>query len=136
MKAAAICYRRRPALEYLLVRTKGGKYWIFPKGGVDAGEEPWEAAAREAGEEAGAEGQVDAQEVAEFENRGDGASARLIPAYLLEVSNPDRLHPEETWRKSQWFAPDEAVNALREGRAHNESASLIEALKVATRLLG
>lgn len=135
MKAAAICYRRRPTLGYLLVRTTGGKYWIFPKGGVDRGEEPWEAAAREAGEEAGAEGQVDAQKVAEFEYRDGGASARLIPAYLLAVSNPDRLHPKETWRKSQWFAPDEAANALREGRARNESASLIGALEVATRLL-
>ncbi len=32
---AAVCYRRRNGdIEFLIVRTKGGKYWTFPKGHI------------------------------------------------------------------------------------------------------
>ena len=55
--AAAVCHRRgADGIEFLLVRTSDGKKWTFPKGHVEPGEAPWEAAAREACEEAGAIG--------------------------------------------------------------------------------
>ena len=43
---AAVCYQRRNnGIEFLLVRTKGGKYWTFPKGHIkkQIDELPWHA---------------------------------------------------------------------------------------------
>lgn len=39
--------------EYLLVTSRRTGRWIFPKGSAEGDEAPWEAALREAGEEAG-----------------------------------------------------------------------------------
>lgn len=39
--------------EYLLVRNKNGRHWGFPKGRIEAGETPQEAARREVSEEVG-----------------------------------------------------------------------------------
>src|SRR3989442_933244 len=59
MRAAAICFRRTEGgIELLLVRTKNGRGWTFPKGHVEPGETPAGAAAREAREEAGVRGRV------------------------------------------------------------------------------
>ena len=57
--AAAVPVRRRDAggLEFLLVRTSQGGRWTFPKGRIEPGESPSAAAAREAAEEAGVDGQ-------------------------------------------------------------------------------
>jgi hypothetical protein len=52
-RAAAICYRLERRLELLLVRTKDGSSWTFPKGHIEDDERPADAAAREAREEAG-----------------------------------------------------------------------------------
>jgi len=39
--------------EYLLVRNRNGRHWGFPKGRIEEGETPEEAARREVGEEVG-----------------------------------------------------------------------------------
>lgn len=46
---AAIVRLHEKKWEYLLLRSF--KYWDFPKGMVEAGEEPWDAALREVSEE-------------------------------------------------------------------------------------
>ena len=58
-QAAVIPYRiRKERVEVALVTTSGGKRWIVPKGSVDDGEHPRDAAIREAEEEAGLIGVV------------------------------------------------------------------------------
>ena len=53
-QAAVIPYRiRKERVEVALVTTSSGKGWIVPKGSVDDGEQPRDAAIREAEEEAG-----------------------------------------------------------------------------------
>ena len=53
-QAAVIPYRiRRNRIEVALVTTLSGKRWIVPKGAIDEGERPRDAASREAEEEAG-----------------------------------------------------------------------------------
>ncbi len=60
-KVAAVCYRvnRESEIEFLLVRTASGR-WTFPKGGVDDDPTAAAAAAREAFEEAGVRGRIEA----------------------------------------------------------------------------
>ena len=58
-QAAVIPYRiRKERIEVALVTTSRGKGWIVPKGSVDSGERPRDAAIREAEEEAGLLGVV------------------------------------------------------------------------------
>ena len=58
-QAAVIPYRiRKNRVEIALVTTLSGKRWIVPKGSIDDGERPREAATREAEEEAGLIGVV------------------------------------------------------------------------------
>src|SRR5277367_6081586 len=58
---AAVCYRLKgEEPEFLLVRTRSGR-WTFPKGGVDGDATTAAAAAREAYEEAGVTGEIEAQ---------------------------------------------------------------------------
>src|SRR5919106_2780311 len=60
VRAAAVCYRRTSGqAEFLLVRTRTGQAWTFPKGHLEPGESVRQAADREAREEAGASGQID-----------------------------------------------------------------------------
>jgi 8-oxo-dGTP pyrophosphatase MutT (NUDIX family) len=108
---AAIAVRARAAggLEFLLVRTRNGSHWTFPKGGCERGETLPAAAAREAIEEAGAAGRVVGERLAEYRYRGD-----VVSAFLLLVDATDA--PEEAGRDPTWFGFEAARSRLAEGR--------------------
>lgn len=108
---AAIPVRSRAAggLEFLLVRTRHGSHWTFPKGGCDPGETLRAAAAREAIEEAGAVGRVVGERLAEYRYRGDD-----VAAFLLVVDATEE--PEEAGRDPTWFGFEAARSRLAEGR--------------------
>lgn len=119
---AGVCYRRRNGdVEFLLVRTKGGAKWTFPKGHVAESEErePWRAAAREAREEAGVLGVVETTPFARYaypdtrSKRESGDS--VVAAYLLDVTSRERPRADEEFRDPSWFAPGEAIEKLAEG---------------------
>ena len=58
-QSAAVPFRcREGQLELLLITSRGKKRWIVPKGIVDPGLTPSAAAAKEAFEEAGVEGEI------------------------------------------------------------------------------
>src|SRR5437764_10723999 len=57
-QVAAICFRaRKGKIEFLLVKTRGGR-WTFPKGSAEPGLTHAQAAALEAFEEAGVHGRM------------------------------------------------------------------------------
>jgi 8-oxo-dGTP pyrophosphatase MutT (NUDIX family) len=119
-RAAAVCYRRKgESIQLMLVQTRSGQ-WTFPKGRIEAGESPWEAARREALEEAGVRGIVDSEllTVYPYEKRAaDGRSVRqAVAAYLLQVETDDDI--AEPGRNPAWFGPDEAKSRLGLGRNH------------------
>lgn len=115
---AAVCHRRdEGAVELLLVRTKGGKRWTFPKGHVEPGERPWEAAAREALEEAGVEGDVATIPFTRYRypstRHEEGES--LVSAFLLGVVRQRSPAGKERHREPTWVGPDEATHLLAAG---------------------
>lgn len=114
--AAAVAYREgATGPEFLLVRTKGGDKWTFPKGHVEAGEDPSRSALREAEEEAGVTGEIDPSPVAEYDypnTRGGRGDDRVV-AYLLRVTG--QRPGGEGFRQPTWFTPGEARRKLAEG---------------------
>ena len=122
---AAVCHRRNEGLvELLLVRTKGGERWTFPKGHVEPGERPWEGAAREAHEEAGVEGDVALTPFTRYRypaTRGKEGES-VVSAYLLAVMRQGSPARKERRRDPTWVGPGEATRLLAAGGREPEYA--------------
>lgn len=114
--AAAVPVRQRAAggLEFLLVRTSNGDRWTFPKGGIELGEKPVAAAAREALEEAGVKGRVDRRPLGIYRYTPSHGGADDVTAFLLEVRREGL--PAEAGRDPTWFGFEAARSRLAEGR--------------------
>ena len=115
---AAVCYRKRGrAIEFLLVMTRDGHRWTFPKGHVEEGETPRDAVAREAREEAGVDGAVEDHPFAYYAYPAwPPGSETLIAAYLLLVDSQTVPAERERRRQPTWFDPAVARTKLAEGR--------------------
>ncbi len=86
-QAAVIPYRiRKERVEVALVTTSRGKGWVVPKGSVDDGERPREAAIREAEEEAGLLGVVPRKPLGRYLHVKGNRPCR-VDVYLMRVTN-------------------------------------------------
>ncbi len=119
-QVAAVCYRiGKRGLEFLLVRTRGGR-WTFPKGSVESGLTHAQAAALEAFEEAGVHGRMEEKAFARYirikpeQHRGGPQIEVVIHAHLCEVTRLES--PEEANRHPTWFPAGKAQKKLREER--------------------
>ena len=135
-QVAAVCYRvRKSAIEFLLVRTRGGGRWTFPKGSAEPGLTHAQAAALEAFEEAGVHGRIEEASFARYRrNRGEGENRSFrsnekgiaVNAYLCEVL---RLSPpQESKRDRTWFSVDEARRRVCEGRKNGGGAEFVRVI--------
>jgi len=135
--AAAVCWRRAESLELLLVQTKGGRRWTFPKGHREPGETLAEAARREAAEEAGVlEGELDQEPLGVFRYpSGPKGAAEEVAAFTLRVDtlDPARAEPE---RRPIWVSPPEAARLLAERRATEFGAELEAVVAAAVARVG
>ena len=121
LQVAAICYRRHgAAVEFLLVNTNGGNKWTFPKGSTDPHLSHSQAAAREASEEAGAIGTIEARHFHLYlHSKGvfwqpGGVQEFVIKAFLMEIHQMRR--PDEGNRRPTWVSAEEAKRRLAKGR--------------------
>lgn len=124
---AAVCYRVRDGeIEFLLVKTRAGR-WTFPKGRVDDDATRAAAAAREAYEEAGVRGRVEALPFATYLHskaphiRATHAEFH-VDAHLCEVRG--LVAPEETYRDPTWFSPNKAKRRLHGERRFRYGSEL------------
>ncbi len=112
-QAAAIPYRiRKRRLEVALVTTSRGKGWIVPKGSVDDGERPRQAAIREAEEEAGILGVVARKPLGRYRHVNGNGSCR-VDVYLMRVTDVREHWLEENVRQRRWMRIREAAACLR-----------------------
>lgn len=105
--------------EILLVTSRGTQRWIIPKGWPMRRLTPGQAAAREAYEEAGLEGEIDAEQPIGsylYEKRmGNGNVARIeVSIFLLRVSRQLAAWPEQAERETRWFNPTDASRLVAE----------------------
>jgi 8-oxo-dGTP pyrophosphatase MutT (NUDIX family) len=127
-QVAAVCYRVRDrAVEFLLVRTRGGR-WIFPKGNAEPGLTHAQAAALEAFEEAGVHGRMEEACFSRYSRRSEPserASQKTVTvnAHLCEVSRLES--PQESGRTPTWFSAEKTKRLLREDRSPEYGSDLV-----------
>jgi 8-oxo-dGTP pyrophosphatase MutT (NUDIX family) len=136
-QVAAVCYRRsHKGPVFLLVRTLDGK-WTFPKGQIDIGMSEFEAAENEAYEEAGVTGSIEHEPFASYRYVKNGASSPsneiTVNAFLLSVGAA--RPPLEPHRDPEWFEPEEAKQALAEGRSPRYALELARVVDAAVKRL-
>ncbi len=133
-QVAAVCYRRTGrTIEFLLVRTGRGR-WSFPKGHMERSLTVWEAAAREALEEAGAVGVIARRHFASYRHKKRALRSEVVVrAYLLEVLRT--VEPPEAHRRPKWFRPHEARARLAAARKAKYRKDLHLVVDRAVRLL-
>jgi len=105
-------------LEILLITTRRTKRWIVPKGWPIAGLTPARSAAREALEEAGISGEVDARPLGRFqyvkEFRQRLAVLCRVEVFALKVTRQRRDWEEKAARDVKWVVVEEAVRLIEE----------------------
>lgn len=119
IQVAALPFRLGPdSVEIMLVTSRDTGRWVLPKGWPERGEALCDAAAREAGEEAGISGAVATSSLGHFrymKQRASGSDRQYqVHVFAMEVDRIKDKWPERKQRKRAWFSPDEAAANVHE----------------------
>lgn len=110
-QACAVPFRQRERrLEFCLITSSGG-HWLFPKGFIDPGDDPADAAVREAYEEAGLRGRIVGQPLGFYQTAKNGERVKVL-ALLMHVRRSESRWPEDGTRRRCWVTEDEARSLL------------------------
>lgn len=140
VQVAALPWRMgENGLEVMLITSRDTGRWVLPKGWPEGTEPLYEAAAREAGEEAGVSGQMEAQEAGAFfytKARDDGQNWRCeVRVFPMMVTDVATNWPERNSRRRRWFAPGEAARMVAEKDLGHLIAGFVAPRSVAPVLL-
>jgi 8-oxo-dGTP pyrophosphatase MutT (NUDIX family) len=119
LQVAALPWRKTTdGVEVMLVTSRDTGRWVLPKGWPEFGEQFCEAAAREAGEEAGLKGAISSQEAGRYyytKGLAGGDSVRCeVLVYPLEVDDVADKWKEKGQRKRKWVSPAKAADMVAE----------------------
>ncbi|MQY49574.1 NUDIX domain-containing protein [Rhizobiales bacterium RZME27] len=103
-QAAAICVRFVDgAPQILLISNRARTRWGIPKGHVEVGETSWQAAQREAFEEAGIMGSADPASIGEYRYSKIGElKRRVVKLHVVHVEACLETFREEGLREMKW----------------------------------
>jgi 8-oxo-dGTP pyrophosphatase MutT (NUDIX family) len=96
-----------------LVTSSSGKRWVLPKGMIDPGHTPGEAALTEAWEEAGLVGVLDPEPVGSYVYEKLGRECHVL-VFRMTVTDVRELWPERAVRQRAWLSVDEAIDRVDE----------------------
>ncbi len=117
-QAGAVLYRFHAGsddVEWLLVTARSGKRWMFPKGHIDEGLTPIEAAAMEAYEEVGVRGHIDEDRLGRYTYQKWGGSYR-VTMFLMAVERVYDEWPEDHERERCWMSTEKALDKLKNAK--------------------
>ncbi|MGV1793559.1 NUDIX hydrolase [Rhizobium sp. A37_96] len=117
----ALCFRYRdggPDIEILVITSRDSRRWVIPKGWPMKGRTPFEAAAIEAWEEAGARGTTRKKPIGLYTylkdlDNGDVAPC-IVDVFQIEVTELRNEFKERGQRILEWVSTDEAARRVRE----------------------
>lgn len=100
--------------DRLLILQKQSGDWVLPKGHIEAGEMPSDAALREVREETGIETRILARvDSTNFRFQRHGRERlKTVSWFLMETDDATGLCPEPLFRQAQFVRPDEAIRRL------------------------
>lgn len=102
----------------MLITSRESRRWVIPKGWPMKGRKPYEAAAREAYEEAGLIGSIGKRPLGfylyEKRLKSRDAVHCQVKVFPLEVRKQLKHWPEQHERDDRWFTPSDAAEAVAE----------------------
>ena len=118
-QVAALCWRlHKGRIQVLLVTSRDTGRWVLPKGWPMSGKPAQTAAAREAWQEAGVEGLVQAQPIGRYCYDKMRPNAVPLPCcvdvFALRVQRLKAAFPEHKQRHRKWFSAAEAASLVAE----------------------
>lgn len=126
--ALPIRWNGKKSVSVLMVTSRDTGRWLMPKGWEMDGKKPWDAAAIEALEEAGAKGFVSERCIGTYRYPKVLEDGAIIPChvrvYPMIVEKLLRDWKERKQRKRRWFSPKDAAKRVIEP----ELADLLRAL--------
>jgi 8-oxo-dGTP pyrophosphatase MutT (NUDIX family) len=113
-QAAAIplCWTDKGEVQMCLIRRREVSTWGIPKGFLDPGDTPADAALREAYEEAGLNGRLMGDAVGTYDYVKRGARY-TVTVFLMEVLQEEATWPEQWLRAREWFGLEDGMALLR-----------------------
>lgn len=96
-----------------LVTSRSGRRWVLPKGRIDPGHTPGQAAAIEAWEEAGLVGVLDPEPAGEFVYEKYDRGYHVL-VFRMTVAQVHDDWPERGMRRRAWVSADEAAEWVDE----------------------
>jgi 8-oxo-dGTP pyrophosphatase MutT (NUDIX family) len=116
---AALPYRiERRQLQVLLITSRGTGRWVIPKGWPMSGLSPPDAAAVEAAEEAGLEGDIDPRPLGSFNYvkrlKGERTTAVQVIVFPFRVTGQAEVFKEQGERHAAWFRYQKAAALVAE----------------------
>ena len=104
--------------QVMMITSRETRRWVIPKGGRMVGKTDYEAAAIEAMEEAGLQGEIAAEPVGAFRyaKRLKSGDDRMyvVAVYPLKVLIQLGAWPEAAERERRWMSLDEAAASVHE----------------------
>jgi len=116
ISAGGVVYRRSgDSIEFLLISVKDGSVWTLPKGLVEKGEKPEDAAVREVREETGVNAKIvtflGKTELWFFLNENDEKVRhhKIVYYYLMEYESGSTEEHDFEVVSANWFTAQEAI---------------------------
>lgn len=118
-QVAALPWRQgEQGVEVMLITSRETRRWVIPKGGLMSGKTEAQAAAQEAYEEAGVQGELSERPLGHFSYDKRLKSGQMLPTrvavYPLEVLIQLGSFPEVGQRDLCWMTRSEAAEKVNE----------------------
>jgi ADP-ribose pyrophosphatase YjhB (NUDIX family) len=114
--AGGVVVRTGQAIEICLIRPTGRSVWGLPKGGLEEGETPAQAAVREVAEETGIEAVVDDRLGSidySFYSRGEGGRIhKTVHYFLMHATGGDTANHDHEVSEARFVPISEALRLM------------------------
>jgi 8-oxo-dGTP pyrophosphatase MutT (NUDIX family) len=114
--AGGVVVRTAAGLEVCLIRPTGRSVWGLPKGGIETGETPVQAAVREVAEETGIEAVVDDRLGSidySFYSRGEGGRIhKTVHYFLMHATGGDTANHDHEVSEARFVPLSDALRLM------------------------